>query len=496
MTATLTRPAPAATRGRGRVAFSYARISKDGKGAGLGVARQHAENEEYLARVLPGVRVIHFADNDKSGFNPNVVRPEFDDMLSRIREGEAAAVIGWHADRYSRQPLQIEYLIQACSASGAELHTRLGGHHSDPTMLRIESALSWKESQVKSERMIAKHAQMAERGNHPGGARRFGYTPRAVAIDEAEAAIIRDLAERALNGESLSSLARSLNAAGIPTATGYREDGSLVPWRNQTVRQLLLGLHLTGWRELHGKRYRANWPAILDTATHDALVLKLNGDTYTHTAPDGTRTTRPRRTSPGNSTRYLLSGIARCGKCGEAMRARSALYRCAACHGVQRKRADIDTRVRDAVVARLSEMDAAGELVTDETAQERAALMAEREEIPARRDSLAGLMVAGTLTPEGYAAAESALAAREAEIGAALALLDETTAGPARALRGATGPEAGPTWDAWTNDPTGAGLARQRAILALMADIVIHPAGRGARRFDPESVAITWRDIG
>lgn len=454
----------------------YTRISKDGRGSGLGVARQLAEIRDYVDRVDPGAVVVVFSDNDMSGYRVGVVRPEWEDMLTRITAGEFSAVIAWHADRFTRQTLQLATLIRACDVARSELHTVLGGHHADPMGLEIQGIVAAQESRQKGRRMESKHKQMAEQGRHPGGARRFGYTARMASVDEAEAAVIRDVAERALNGESLSSIARSLNVAGIPTATGK------AAWRPQTVRQMLLGLHLTGWRELHGTRYRAEWTAILDLGTHEALALKFGaGDRVTN--------------GGNNSTRYLLSGIARCGKCDAPMRARSALYRCAACGGVSRKRADIDTRVSDAAVAFLSSRDEGGLLVTDDTAQERAALMAERADIPARREAKADANAEGRISDEAYESSMAAFDRREKAIADALALLAETTAGPTRALRGATGPSAGAVWDGWTNDPTGAGLARQRAILAL-ADIVIHPAGKGARKFDPATVSVTWRDIG
>jgi hypothetical protein len=35
-------------------------------------------------------------------------------------------------------------------------------------------------------------------------------------------------------------------------------------------------------------------------------------------------------------------------------------------------------------------------------------------------------------------------------------------------------------------------LARQRAVLRFLATVTVHPAGRGARTFDPETVQIGW----
>jgi hypothetical protein len=35
--------------------------------------------------------------------------------------------------------------------------------------------------------------------------------------------------------------------------------------------------------------------------------------------------------------------------------------------------------------------------------------------------------------------------------------------------------------------------ARQRAVIDALAEVIINPAGRGARVFDPRTIGITWR---
>jgi hypothetical protein len=62
---------------------------------------------------------------------------------------------------------------------------------------------------------------------------------------------------------------------------------------------------LAGLREWQGKTYPATWPAILDLDTHERLV-KLFADPS-------------RRAHVVGRRRHLLSGVARCGKCGNPL---------------------------------------------------------------------------------------------------------------------------------------------------------------------------------
>ena len=310
---TATLDAPAATRRGGPRAWAcYCRLSQaknDGKGGSLAIDRQCAENAAYVERVDPGAQVVHFHDDGKSGWSLTVVRDQFEDALRRVALGEFDAFVAWHADRISRQTEVAGRVIRLCRTHGVELHTALGGHHADPIALQIQSVVAEAESRQKANRAMSKHRQLRESGAYAGGSRRFGYEPRMVAVREDEAAVIRDMANRLLNGESLTSVVRSLNEAGVLTSTGYRENketGEMVrvPWSLPTVKKMLTAPHLIGKRQNGPVMVDATWPAILDVATWESLRAILL---------DPARDKRKHKTA----SRYLLSGIATCGTCGQ-----------------------------------------------------------------------------------------------------------------------------------------------------------------------------------
>ena len=121
----------------------------------------------------------------------------------------------------------------------------------------------------------------------------YGYNEGGTAIIEAEATIIRDVAQRVLDGDSLRSLVADLRQREILTS-GRR------PFSQQTLSRLLRNPRLAGLRTHKGEVVGpGTWPAILDRDTHDRLLALL---------------TDPDRQQPNatNQRKYLLTGLLRC----------------------------------------------------------------------------------------------------------------------------------------------------------------------------------------
>jgi hypothetical protein len=117
-------------------------------------------------------------------------------------------------------------------------------------------------------------------------------------INLAEAVALRDAAARVLDGETLGSIIREWVQKGINPAVAEK-------WRVTTLRRTLASARLAGLREWQGRKYKAEWSAILDEDTHERLA-KLFGDPS-------------RRTHVVGRKNHLLSGVVRCGKCGRPL---------------------------------------------------------------------------------------------------------------------------------------------------------------------------------
>jgi len=148
---------------------------------------------------------------------------------------------------------------------------------------------------------------------------------------------------------------------------------------------------------------------------------------------------------------------------------------------VGRQAEPVDAYVRNVMIARLCKADA-GDLVIDHDKPDLDRLRREALLLRTRLDGLGGLVADGTLTPaqvrEDAAWLRSGIAQIESE------MADSGRADILGALVSAV--DVAAVWD-------GLGTARQRAVIHLLATVVIHPPGRGVRTFNPRTVVIQWR---
>jgi DNA invertase Pin-like site-specific DNA recombinase len=280
----------------------YARISQDRDGEGLGVLRQVADCRAEAERR--GWRVAEeYIDDDVSAYTGKP-RPAYRRMLEDLRLGRRDAVLVWHLDRLHRRPIELEEFVQTCArASVSDVVTLHGdfdlGTGDGLLVARLLSAVAANESDAKRRRGRRKMLEIAESGRpHAGGPRPFGYAADKMTPQPEEAAVYRQLAERALAGESLTSLSAWLEFKGIRTVGGH-------PWRSQVVRQILINPRYWGVRLHRGQPIgEAQWPALISAEMGEQLVARL---------------TDPARRTNRTARRYLLSGMCRCALCRTKM---------------------------------------------------------------------------------------------------------------------------------------------------------------------------------
>jgi site-specific DNA recombinase len=215
------------------------------------------------------------------------------------------AVLVYHVDRLTRRPLELEQFLEVVTAANVRYVRFVAGGDLDVgngdglMVLRLLAAVAANESATKSRRVSRKMEQRAQAGLPGGGYHRpFGYAEDKVTVREDEAAVIRTLGERYLAGESLRSLATWLDQQGVRTVDGG-------PWRTTTLRAMLSSGRIAGLRDHHGQVIaQAVWAPIISEQVRGRILARM-----TDLAVSGRRTPR----------RYLLSGLARCGKCGNTL---------------------------------------------------------------------------------------------------------------------------------------------------------------------------------
>jgi DNA invertase Pin-like site-specific DNA recombinase len=329
----------------------YLRISSDTTGEELGVDRQREDCEQLCA--TRGWNPAHYTDNDISAKVANK-RPAFKQMLADIEAGQISTVVAWSLDRLTRNARDRLAMVEACREHGVTI-ALVQGSDMDPTtasgrmVIGVLGEVAQMEIDQKAERQIRASRQRAELGRVWTPFRLFGYTMpnpdgTGMELHPEEAAVLRAAYTAVLTGQSMMGLSREWNAQGFTT-------GRNKPYTPKVVRNVLLNPRNAGIKTYRGKEIgKADWPAIVDEDVYRGVAAIL---------------TDPGRVRPPTMGRYLLSGIALCGKCGHTLSGKLTRnakeprpnYVCKECRGIGRCAADVDGWVIAHVVRYLARPD-------------------------------------------------------------------------------------------------------------------------------------------
>ncbi|MGC5246437.1 recombinase family protein [Gordonia sp. DT219] len=474
-------------RSEGERVAIYARISQDVSGKAVGVADQ-LEHARTFARGRGYQVVAECSDNDVSAFK-GADRPGYREVLRLARDGQVDRVLVYHLTRMTRNRVERAEFIDAFHAQRVNVSESQGGDYDLSTAagrswVDIQGALSTWESEIKSERVTASAARRARAGR-PSGNLGYGWdkhgTGAAATWTEHphEAAVVREIVDRLLAGESLRGVTEALNTRGEPAPNSAR-------WGKTSVKKLALREANVAVRIHHRgrpdeERFEGCWPAIVERAKHDKVVALLSASQR-----------RTNGTARPGARRHLLSwGVGECGVCGEKLRAVTRqgrygrpidIYVCDGKGCVGRVEQPVDELVRDVVIGRLSMPDALDWLLGDDDEARR---WAERvDELSRRMAEAADAFADGAINAEQLrritARLQPDLDDAQRQRSASVVSLDLD------ALRPLAGPTARACWDEMT-------VAQRRAIVETLQMRVIVDRGRPGPGFDPETIRIEWR---
>jgi site-specific DNA recombinase len=283
------------------------------------------DDQERICRELAAQLGWHVAevytDNSISAWNKRVKRPGWLAMLDAVDAGQINAIITYHGDRLTRQPRDLEKLIDLGENKGVRLASPTGtrnlGSRDDRAMLRVIAAFAVNESDAKSDRQKSQYARWRLKGRvvtGGRGGRMFGFDTDGVSHfppdrcslitreEVVEPDIVRDVFARVLAGEAVRHIARDLAARGITTTTGKR-------MHPLAVRRMISSPRYAGL--MPDGESAAAWEPIVSREDWETANAFMSGHAYVLT--------------PGhNARRYLLSGLARCGECGHPMQVLAA----------------------------------------------------------------------------------------------------------------------------------------------------------------------------
>jgi site-specific DNA recombinase len=479
-----------------RRAGLYLRISEDRSDDRLALTRQEEDGLALIKR-----RGWEHVDTYREAISAKRYgrRPEFDRLLRDVESGRINAIVVWDFTRLHRNRRDELRVVETCQpretiiapvrGSDLDMSTAAGRLSAD-----IMGSVARHEIDQKSERQRRQIAQAAQAGKPHSGRRPFGYKRNGIDHHPVEAPIVEEMFSRFLAGARLGEVAQWLREIGMKTPQGSA-------WDAESVKTVLRNPRYAGIRgtrgEVNGRRAEwyaeiapAIWPPIITEEAWRATVERLRGARH---APEARR--------PGPPLRYLLSGIGRCGICGNRVvsgsirnpseRARVDVpsvrtYQCLPTKHLSRQAQLIDDYVSRAAVHRLTAPDAAGLLLRRDEVEVRTlqiAALAVRE----RLRGFARAYAAGDIDYDqmvtGSAGAKTRLAELEAQIAAAgqvdvlapLVLAESIEA----------------VWCIWNDEMP---MSTKRAIVDRLFVVTIH-RGRIGRPptgllFDPASVSI------
>jgi len=189
------------------------------------IAAQLADCEAYCQeRGYPVVG--QYIDKDKyrvkgALVNPSGARkdrPAYLAMLKAANMGEFEIIVAWKEDRLYRGMYAALPLSEVLDERRNDIRVELVKETFDRQMLGIKAAIAKLELDNIRDRMIMGRKIRIERGEPAGGAIRYGYYKdenKHIAIDEAEASVVRQIYDWYIQGENNMEIRRRLNAAGI-----------------------------------------------------------------------------------------------------------------------------------------------------------------------------------------------------------------------------------------------------------------------------------------
>ncbi|GAA4515265.1 recombinase family protein [Brevibacterium yomogidense] len=449
-------------------AATYLRISSDptGQQFGIGTQRKHTT---ALVEARGWQLVEEYSDNDTSASKERGPGTAWARMLNDAKAGKFDVVVAVDMDRLLRRTQDLVTLIEAgvkIATADGELDLSTADGEFRGSML---AAIARFEASRKRERQMRAYQQRREQGMLVNPRKVLGYSADGSDLVEDEADAIRRAYTDFLAGVSLGQIARDWNAQGFATSRGN-------PFRVASVRYVLSSPRNAGMILHHesGNVYPGSFPAIVSEDTWRAAADKLRD---------------PARIShSGTQPRWLLSGQAWCGRCGERKIKIGATdngvrkYRCGS--HLSRLAEPTDEYISELVIARLSEPDAVELFAPDGDDIDREALRDERVTVQARMDGLAGLYADGVLDGDSVRSTSAALRKRLNEIDSTL------TEGPSSILEDvASADDVRAVWD-------GLDAVRRRAVMDALMEVTLLPVGRGRGGFgfDYRTIHVEWKE--
>jgi DNA invertase Pin-like site-specific DNA recombinase len=260
-------------------------------------------------------QIVWYEDNNLSAFSRTVKRKDFERLIKDLPKGRLDGILFYDIDRYTRQPRDLEKTIDIYETAKRPLiFDGLSGQNFDLSTsdgrfsARLFVSIANKASEDTRRRIKRETKRMAQAGEFHGGTPAYGWDPKdRLKLDPKAADVIRRGTEWFIKGDRIPTILDRLAEEQLVNPSTGR------PFSREHFRRILMRARNAGIRiyqgepitGIDGKYVMGDWPAIVTVEQWEAVMATIAG--------------RKKNTKPDTTTKYLLSGIARCARCGYRM---------------------------------------------------------------------------------------------------------------------------------------------------------------------------------
>lgn len=303
----------------------YVRVSTQYQVDRASLPVQRSELVNYAKYALDIPDFVIFEDAGYSAKNTD--RPDYQQMIARIRTGEFSHLLVWKIDRISRNLLDFAAMYSELKQLGVVFVSKNEQFDTSSAMgeamLKIILVFAELERNMTAERVSAVFLSRANDGIWNGGKVPFGYAydkqTKTFSILEDEAKTVRLIYALYESSKSLVAVSKALNERGIKTRNGSE-------WSPTTVHTMLSNPFYSGTYRYnyrnesdphhHVPKKKEDWilvknhhPAIVSPEHQAAVELILASKSY------GKNQTYQRKNI------HAFAGLLTCGYCGSTMAA-------------------------------------------------------------------------------------------------------------------------------------------------------------------------------
>jgi site-specific DNA recombinase len=301
-------------------AVLYVRVSSEKQDVDLSISAQLKALKEYAARN--GLKIVkEYVDQAESG--KTAARPAFREMIAAAKRSPRpfGVVLVWKFSRFARSREDSILFKTMLKKAGIKVVSISEPSEDSPTGKLLEAFIESLDefySQNLGEEVTRGMRESASRGFYLSAVSPYGYTKIRVRdgakdhvklqIEPGQAQVVKRIFNSVLEGNGVAGIAQQLNKDGIGGPKGKG-------WGKTSIRKILgneayIGTAVWGResiRDLPIVRAENAWPGIVSNEVYNQVQ-----ETIGNRAP---QIIHPRRVD----SRYILSGIVKCGACGKAL---------------------------------------------------------------------------------------------------------------------------------------------------------------------------------